>query len=309
MSVPANRIKAGSAAIAAVQGLCIAGLAALGCAPAQAQTQADAPVWTASIGVNAVRGLDSDEPDASGTDALGASVALNVTTGPWIAGLAFAASDRDLVLSEAVTVTDEQSFAVAGWLVRSFGATSVSLAVDYGEDGYEGEVSGTRLAQAPKVDSDTQFISLGTSVSHVFGTSTRLVPSLGAAWTQSETQTRTISEGPAALGLGDSRTDDGLSGTLGLDIGHDVTPWLILTGRVAGTIAENESATSRSGLTFGRSLTGPTSSASDESVAWADMGVGAVFVFGANTVSIDALATAGQEADFVTAGLTLSRSF
>ncbi|MGF1456044.1 MAG: hypothetical protein ACFB6R_11810 [Alphaproteobacteria bacterium] len=296
-----------SAALAVVQGFWIACLAAL--EPATAQAQADTTVWTASIGVNAVGGLDSDEPDASGTDALGAVVALNVTTSPWVVGLGIAASDRDLVLSEAVTVTDEHSFSVSGWLVRSFGATSVSLAVDYGEDGYEGEVSGTPFAQAPKVDSDTQFISVGTSVSHVFGTGTRIVPSLGVAWTQSETQTRLISEGLTDLDLGESRTDDGLSGTLGLDIGHDVTPWFILTGRVAGTIAENEAATSRSGLTFGRGLTGPTSSASEESVAWADVAVGAVFVFGANTVSIDALATAGQEADFVTAGLTLSRSF
>ncbi len=297
----------------------ILGVASLASLPVYGQTDDLAPNWTLSLGLNAVQGIENrDEFNnaGTGTDALGAAVSLERSQGLWSVGAAVATSERDLGFPDTVDVESDLSLSLAAWVTRSFGPYYVTVSGDYGLERFDAVITETvidpLLEGEPTLDGDTEFFGFGVGVARTYGETTRFTPTATVGWSRSVSTNVTSAESVFdAIGAIDIDTEDtasGASGALGASLAYDLNQHVTVYGAGSGNVAQNEAATLRTG--FGRrGAIAPVSSDSSDAVAWADVGAGLIFYVGQTTISIDALATIGQEEDFVTTGLTLSRTF
>lgn len=179
--------------------------------------------------------------------------------------------------------------AVAGDLQDGSGRKPWTANVGYGRVMDDG----TDAASSP---------SYSGGLERAFGEGLRVTPS-GSVYRR-----RTISSTEGQGGFASGRkSNDGVTGRLGLDFSADVAPRLSISAGGAGVASSNAASVYRlSGLAR---TSAPQSFGESEAASWGEVSLGAALDLGAASLSVGAAATIGLAEDTVTVSVGASAPF
>lgn len=281
-------------------------------APMEFDDMAYEQVWTLSAGIGAVFSLEEpgvasgDEVDS---DSFGGSLGLDWSNGRLNLGLVGGISDRETDLGDNLRVTDGGNFSVGGYAVYPVGPVDASLSVDYARERTEAVSDANPGLGLVGLEQTTDGFSITASASRVFGERTRIVPIVLAGWSTTETRTEVTSPVPFIPDFDTGQSEDGFYGGAGASVGYDVAGWVSIYGSALINAAQSEGAVWRQGAGRRTRVDGTISSDLEDSVTWGEFGAGIVVFRNQISVSFDTAVTAGLVGDYVSTGMTVSRSF
>lgn len=243
-----------------------------------------------------------------GSDTRSFSVSLERAFGDVSVGVGGGPTKRkDDTVILGTTFPDVSGYSIGGWVTPSFGATSVTVSVDYASESFDSTDFVLPGGATTTVSGASDFINAGIAVSRVFGEGTRLAPNASLAWTRAKDEYQ--AEGAHYLPFTSERVNSGVIGSFGATLAHDVASKLTIYANAAGVASSNADAVFSLTSVRTGSYSAPQRYSNGEGDFWGEFAAGAVLYLGRASITLEADGTAGLNGDYVLASVSTSFSF